>query len=78
MDNRVKIILSTIFQILHLVVAGALLMLGFVVFIYTAPMFDLLIPGSGSVLPEGVFPVRTDFNSYYILKCVMKTAPQAL
>ena len=58
MDPRVKIILSIILQIFHLALAGGLLMLGFVVFIYSAPLFDLLGPGERNTLPDGVFKVR--------------------
>ena len=58
-STRRKIILSTVVQIFQLVIAGCVLMLGVTVFIYTAPLFDLLGPvGQRSTLPKGVFQVR--------------------
>jgi hypothetical protein len=61
MDRSVrwKIILSTVVQIFQLATAGCVLMLGVTVFIYTAPLFDLLGPvGQRSILPRGAFQVR--------------------
>lgn len=58
-STRWKIILSTVVQISQLVIAGCVLMLGVTVFIYTAPLFDLLGPvGQRSILPQGAFQVR--------------------
>ena len=57
-STRWKIILSTVVQIFQLAVAGCVLMLGVTVFIYTAPLFDLLGPvGQRSILPQGAFQV---------------------
>ena len=63
MDTRWKIILSTVVQIFQLAIAGCVLMLGFVVFIFTAPLFDLLGPvGQRSILPQGAFQVSYSFH----------------
>ena len=66
MDIRVKVVLSRIFQVFHLTLAGGMMVLGFVVFIFAAPSFDLLVPGhaSGSTLPSGVFQVHN--NDIYV------------
>lgn len=60
MDNRsLKMFLYTVIQIVHLALAGGFLMLGLVVFVLAAPLFDLLgLSGQQrNVLPDGVFQV---------------------
>ena len=63
-ERLLKEVLSTILQIGHLVVAAALLMLGFAIFLFSAPLFDLLGPGDRSILPGGVFQVQRSIADY--------------